>query len=131
MTAIARNYPDCRFVDEFHWLILRKTPREAGLFECWLQERLLRFNAHKLPVLWSFLLKLHVTITLRVQGVIPTNTDIDAWMNSSATLPNENVACNHPLAAKNLDAQAFGFGVTTVFTTTTCFFMCHFKYLSS
>jgi hypothetical protein len=72
-----------------------------------------------------------VAIALGVQGVIPANTDIDSWMNSCAALTNDNVARNYLLAAKNLDAQAFGFGVATVFTTTACFFMCHFMYLSS
>ena len=88
-------------------------------------------DAHKLPILWSFLLELHVAIALRVQGVIPANTDIGASMKSRATLTYQNVACNNRLATKRLDAEAFGFGVATVLTTTACFFMCHFKYLSS
>jgi len=88
-----------------------------------------RDNAHKLPVLWPFLMELHVTIALGVQGVVPAHADIDASMNSRATLTNQNAAGVNLLAAKNLDAQALGFGVPTVFTTAACFFMCHFKYL--
>ncbi|VUX55356.1 protein of unknown function [uncultured Woeseiaceae bacterium] len=84
-----------------------------------------RLNAHKLPVLWPFLLELHVTIALGVQGVVPAHADVDASMNSCAALTNQNAAGVNLLAAKNLDAQAFGFGVPTVFTTAACFFMCH------
>ena len=66
-----------------------------------------------------------MTIALRVQGVIPANADIDARVNSRATLPHQYIARNNPLAAKYLDAQSFGFGVTTVLATSACFFMCH------
>ena len=90
-----------------------------------------RLDAHKLPVLWPFLLEFHVTIALCVQGMVPANTNIDTCMNPGATLTNQNAAGVNLLAAENLDAQAFGFGVATVFTTTTCFFMCHLKYLFS
>ncbi len=86
---------------------------------------LARLNADKLPVLWSFLLELYVTIALGVQGMVPAHADIDTSMNSRATLTNQNAAGVNLLAAKNLDAQTFGFGVPTVFTTATCFFMCH------
>ena len=35
-------------------------------------------NAHKLPILGPFSLEFHVTVALRVQGVIPPEADIGA-----------------------------------------------------
>jgi hypothetical protein len=40
MTTVARLHANCRFVDEFHWLILRKTPPEAGFVSKEMWERL-------------------------------------------------------------------------------------------
>ena len=82
-------------------------------------------DAHKLPVLGAFFLELHVTITLREQRVIAADANIQARMKTRAPLTNKNVARNDLLAAENLDAQAFGFGVTAVLTAAACFFMCH------
>ena len=113
MTTMACLHANCCFVDEFHWLILRKTPREAGFVskELWErhQPRFLSawLDADKLPVLWPFLLELHVTIALGIQCVIPADTNVDACMKARAARTHKNISRNNGLAAKNLDAQAF------------------------
>jgi hypothetical protein len=83
-------------------------------------------NAHKLPVLGPFSREFHVTVALRVQGVIPPEADIDACVKLRAALTHENISRNHQLAAKCFDAQSLGLGIATIFGTSACFFMCHF-----
>ena len=66
-------------------------------------------NAHKLAILRSFLLKLHVTIAFREQCVITTDANIHTRMNARAALANNDIAGNDSLAAINFYAQSFGF----------------------
>ena len=46
-------------------------------------------------------------------------------MKLGATLAHDDVAGQHHLTAKALDAQPFGFGVAAVAGTAACFFVCH------
>jgi hypothetical protein len=61
-------------------------------------------DANELAALRTLLLKLHVPIFLREQGVIPANSNVDAGMEPRAALPNNDVARNYLLAAEYLDA---------------------------
>ncbi len=55
------------------------------------------------------MMKAHRAGDLREQRVVATDTDIDAGMKLRTPLPDDDVAGQNLLAAKALDAQAFGF----------------------
>ena len=61
-------------------------------------------DADKLPVLRTFLFEFHVPVFLGEQRVITTEANIRAGMETSATLANDDVACNDLLAAVDFDA---------------------------
>ncbi len=66
-------------------------------------------NAHELAVLRTLLLELHVSVSLGEQRVVTTAADIDARVETSAALTNDDVAGNNFLAAVDFNAQAFTF----------------------
>ncbi len=66
-------------------------------------------NAHKHPVLWTFLRELDPPVRLGKQGMIAPDTHIYAGMVAGAALANQNVTGHNNLIAKFLDAKAFGF----------------------
>jgi len=55
------------------------------------------------------MMKAHRAGDLSKQRVVTADTDIDAGMNWRPALPDDDVAGPNLLAAKALDAQAFGF----------------------
>ena len=83
-------------------------------------------DAHKLAVLRALLLEFNVARALREQGVITTDTDIDACMETRAALTNQNVAGNNFLPTKHFDAQSLGMAVAPVAAGALSFFMSHF-----
>jgi hypothetical protein len=58
---------------------------------------------------WPVMMKTHRAGDLREQRVVTTHAYIDAGMNWRAALPDDDVAGPNLLAAKALDAEAFGF----------------------
>ena len=85
-----------------------KTPTTAGFRHSFLAAaRLARWgalllrvdDANELPALRTLLLKLHMPVFFRKQGVIPADANIDTRMKTRATLANNDVARNNFLAA--------------------------------
>ena len=64
-------------------------------------------NVDELTVLGAFLLELHLTVFLREQGVVATDANVYAGMESCATLTNNDIAGNNFLTAVDFDAKAF------------------------
>ena len=84
---------------------MRATPvggRRAG-------DSLARNYTHKLAILRALLLKLDVPVFFREQRVIAANSHVPASMDARAALPDDDIAGNHCLPAKQFNAQAFGF----------------------
>jgi len=81
---------------------------------------------YKLSVVGSALNKLNPPFDFREEGVVFTTTDVVTSVHFSTTLTNNNTSRAYELTAKPLDAKAFAFGIATVTSTTTCFFMRHF-----
>jgi hypothetical protein len=73
--------------------------------------------------------KLHCTSSECEQGVVASTTDVDAGVEVSATLTNEDFARENFLAAEALYAETLCVGVTTVSGRTRSLFMCHFVVL--
>jgi hypothetical protein len=61
-------------------------------------------DAYKLPVLWTFPLKLHKAVFLGEQCVIAAEAYISACVDTCATLPNNDIPSNNLLAAVDFDA---------------------------
>ncbi len=61
-------------------------------------------DAHELPILWTFLFKLHVSVLLGEQRMVAAQSNIGTGMKTGATLANDDVPCDDLLAAVNLDA---------------------------
>ena len=61
-------------------------------------------DAHKLPVLRTFLFEFHVSIRLGEQRVVTTEANIGAGVETGATLAHDDVARNNLLAAIDFDA---------------------------
>ena len=64
-------------------------------------------NAYKLAILGAFLLKSHLAVTFREQGVITSYADIYTSMKPGAALTHNDVAGNNLLATVHFHAQAF------------------------
>ena len=62
------------------------------------------YDAHKLPVLRTFLFKLHVPVFFGEQRVVATETNIGASMKTGAALANNDVACHDFLTAEDFNA---------------------------
>ncbi|KUM01971.1 hypothetical protein AWB61_19835 [Chromobacterium sp. F49] len=67
----------------------------------------------------------NVAINLGEQGVILALANVFTSVEAGAALTHDDGTSRNQFAAVNLNAQAFGFGVTTVAGATACFFVCH------
>ena len=88
-----------------------------------------RFDHHIFAVVRAFHLKLNATFGLGEDGMVFTDTGIHTSVEAGATLTNDNLARLNQLATLALHAKAFTFGIATVTSTTTGFFMCHVSIL--
>ena len=77
--------------------------RMAGSYEFKLN------HAYKLTALRTFLFELDLTAFLGEQGVVSTDADIHAGMETRSALANNDVAGNDFLAAVDFNAKAFTF----------------------
>ena len=77
--------------------------RMAGSNDCKLH------HAYELAALRTFLFELDVAALLGEQGVVATDADVHARMETRATLANDNVARDNFLAAVDFNAKAFTF----------------------
>ena len=66
-------------------------------------------HAYKLAALRTFLFELDLTAFLGEQGVVATDADVHARMETRAALANNNVARNNFLATVDFNAKAFTF----------------------
>jgi len=78
-------------------------------FQVRLMRRSGRDNAHELTVLRTLGLELDHAVRLGEQGVVLADADIDASMNLGATLADQDIAGQHFLPPKSLDAKAITF----------------------
>jgi len=62
------------------------------------------YDAHKLAILRAFFLEFDLTVTLRKESVITSNTNIGASMKARTALSHKNITRNDCLAAVHLDA---------------------------
>ena len=53
------------------------------------------------------------------------STYVVTGVNVGSALTNYDFACFDNLAAKTLDSKSFGLGISSIISTTACFFMCH------
>ena len=67
-----------------------------------------------LAAILALALELDGTVNQSKQGVIAADAHVDAGMNVSASLANQNVASQNKLTVCTLDAQALSLGVTAV-----------------
>src|SRR5258708_40359949 len=70
-------------------------------------------NRHECAAI-GFCTKLDMALDLGEQGMVGAHADIKAGMPGGAALARNDVAGNHMLAAKGLDAEAFARGITSV-----------------
>jgi hypothetical protein len=68
--------------------------------------------------------KLDHTMRRGEQGVIRADADVDAGAIHRPALTNQDIACQHILAAELLDAQALGMRIAAIAITAACFFVC-------
>jgi hypothetical protein len=59
------------------------------------------------------------------KGVVSTKAHVDAWMNPSAALSDQNASSADQLAAISLYTQPLRLGVATIAGTPSCLLMCH------
>ena len=81
----------------------------SGLTALLRPRTLVRYDAHKLAVFWSFLVEPDLAIAFRKQRVIASDANVKACVEASATLAHDDTARQYLLAAEDLDAQALGF----------------------
>jgi len=81
---------------------------------------------YKLSVVRPALNKLNPPFNFRKEGVVFTTTHVVACVHFSSTLTNNDTSRAYELTAKPFNAKAFAFGIATVTSTTTCFFVRHF-----
>jgi len=77
--------------------------RMAGSYDCKLN------HAYELAALRTFLFKLDLSAFLGEQGVVTTDADVYACVETRAALANNDVAGNDFLAAIDFNAKAFTF----------------------
>ena len=77
--------------------------RMAGSYDCKLN------HAYELAALRTFLFELDLTAFLGEQGVVTTDADVHARVESRSALANNDVAGNDFLAAVDFNAKAFTF----------------------
>ena len=86
---------------------------------------LLRVDAH------SFLALAHLEcdnpFNHGVEGVIGAFLDIEARMNSCASLSDDDVAGDYSFAAVSFDAQSLGVAIATVSCGACALLMCHYE----
>ncbi len=75
--------------------------------------------------LFALLLELHLAGDLREQRVVGADAYAIAGAHRRATLPHQDVAGQHMLAAKLLHAQTLAVGIAAVTGTAACFLVCH------
>lgn len=77
--------------------------RMAGSYDCKLN------HAYELTALRTFLFELDMAAFLGEQGVVATDADVHARMETRAALANNDIARNDFLAAEDFNAKAFTF----------------------
>ena len=60
-----------------------------------------------------------------VEGVVLAHTYVDTVVKTGAALAHDDIAREDRLAAVDLDAEAFAFGIAAVAGTTACFLVSH------
>ncbi len=85
----------------------------------------LRNDAYVAATEGAFNLELDHAFHFREQSVIFAHTNAVASVELGAALTHDDVAGLDDLAAVQLHAKAFAFGIATVTGTTTSFFVCH------
>jgi len=70
--------------------------------------------------------KLHLPGDLGEQRIIFPHAHVEAGMESTAALPDEDRSATDGLAVETLDSQSLGVAVAAVSGTANSFFMCHF-----
>lgn len=73
------------------------------------RENLFSFDADKFTVFRAFNFELDFTVSQSKQSMVFAATYIDACMEFSATLTNDDAACQNCFAAKTFYAQTFAF----------------------
>ena len=111
IATVAGHDPDCCFVDEFHCALscTNKKPRERGVSGTVRVVTLSVQYADVLTVIRPFLLEFYLAVLLGKQRVITPDANVDTRVKTRAALTHDDVARRHFLAAKDFDAQAFGF----------------------
>ena len=69
--------------------------------------------------------KLDLAVLQGEQSIVGTLTDVNAGMDLGSSLLYENVAGENELTVSTFYAEAFGFGITTVFSRAYTFLMSH------
>ena len=73
--------------------------------------------------MWSFHYELDHAVSLRKKCVVFPTTYVLSWMETCTALTHDNVTSTGCLAAEELHAEAFGYGIAAVISTTACFLM--------
>src|SRR5690606_8723794 len=66
-----------------------------------------------------------------IKSEVATETDVAARVELGADLTNQDLACANDFATVALHTAHLRIGITTVFRTTTGFFMCHLSFPDS
>src|SRR5438067_12511585 len=86
--------------------------------------RLDRVDAHSLPVL-VLVLELHDPVDEGVDRVVAAEPDVTAGVEHRADLADDDVACDHFLAAELLDPPVLRIGVAPVLGGADSLLVCH------
>jgi hypothetical protein len=84
-----------------------------------------RFDGHEFAVMWALYYKLNHAVCLREERVVFTTAYILSGVKTCTALTHDDVARASRLAAEELYAEAFGYGIAAVISTTASFLMRH------
>src|SRR5690606_29487649 len=106
----------------------RKKPRRAGLSTPRSPRGSVRQDADVHALLRTLRLERDPAVRQREQRVVAADPDVGAGVEARPTLPHEDIAREHLLAAEALHAEAFRFRVAPVLRAAAGLLVCHPKY---